>query len=140
MIVAAVTACWLALNFAFPNFDGIRSIVTRLIIHATILIGLWLGLSRTGFSVDTRVSVWFAIAIPFTLWLAVIWRLSFIGFFRPIPGSTGVPVLPIAIFAPVLFGLLLLMRPSALRQFLMPRRHPGSLAFRSIASSEAYSW
>ena len=110
MIVAAVTACWLALNFAFPNFDGIRSIVTRLIIHATILIGLWLGLSRTGFSVDTRVSVWFAIAIPFTLWLAVIWRLSFIGFFHSIPGSTGVPVLPIAIFAPVLFGLLLLMR------------------------------
>ena len=110
MIVAAVTACWLALNFAFPNFDGIRSIVTRLIIHATILIGLWLGLSRTGFSVDTRVSVWFAIVIPFTLWLAVIWRLSFIGFFHSIPGSTGVPVLPIAIFAPVLFGLLLLMR------------------------------
>ena len=110
MIVAAVTACWLALNFAFPNFDGIRSIVTRLIIHATILIGLWLGLSRTGFSVDTRVSVWFAIVIPFTLWLAVMWRLSFIGFFHSIPGSTGVPVLPIAIFAPVLFGLLLLLR------------------------------
>jgi hypothetical protein len=110
MIVGVVTACWLALNFVFPDFDGIRSVVTRLIIHAVILTGLWLGLSRTDFSVATRVTVWLAIAIPFTLWLAVIWRLSFIGFFRPIPGSTGVPALPIAIFTPVLIGLLLLMR------------------------------
>jgi hypothetical protein len=110
MIVATVTACWIALNFVFPNFDGIRTVVTRLIIQAVILTGLWLGLSRTDFSGATRVNVWLAIAIPFTLWLAVIWRLSFIGFFHPIPGSTGVPALPIAIFAPVLIGLLLLMR------------------------------
>ncbi len=110
MIVAAVTACWLALNFAFPYFDGIRNSVTRLIIHGAILIGLWLGLSRTGFSVATRVSVWLAIGIPFTLWLAVIWRLARAGFFRPIPGSAGVPPLPIAIFPPVLVALLLLMR------------------------------
>jgi len=109
-VMAAVTACWLAMNFVFPDFDGVRSVVTRLIIHAVILIGLWLGLSRTDFSGGTRVNVWLAIAIPFTLWLAVIWRLSFIGFFRPVPGSTGVPPLPIAIFAPVLIGLLLLMR------------------------------
>jgi len=110
MIVAAVTTCWLTLNFVFPNFDGIRSLVTRLIIHAAILTGLWLGLSRTGFSVATRVGGWLAIAIPYTLWLGLIWRLAFIGFFRPIPGSTGVPRLPIAIFLPVLIGLLLLMR------------------------------
>src|SRR5215468_10514261 len=110
MIVAAVTACWLTLNFVFPNFDGTRSLVTRLIIHAAILTGLWLGLSRTGFSVATRVSLWLAIQIPYTLWLTVVWRLAFTGFFRPIPGSTGVPPLPIAIFAPVLVGLFLLMR------------------------------
>src|SRR5262249_6802729 len=109
VIVAAVTACWLTLNFVFPNFDGIRSIVTRLIIHATILIGLWLGLSRTGFSVATRVSLWLAIQIPYTLWLTIVWRLAFTGFFRPIPGSIGVPPLPIAIFAPVLVGLFFLM-------------------------------
>src|SRR5262249_9966104 len=106
MIVAGVTACWLTLNFVFPNFDGIRSSVTRLIIHAAILTGLWLGLSRTGFSVATRVRLWLAIQIPYTLWLTVVWRLAF----RPIPGSTGVPPLPIAIFAPVLVGLFLLMR------------------------------
>ena len=110
MIVAAVTACWLTLNFVFPNFDGIRSLVTRLISHAAILSGLWLGLCRTGFSVATRVSLWLAIQIPYTLWLTVVWRLAFTGFFRPIPGSTGVPPLPIAIFAPVLVGLFLLMR------------------------------
>jgi len=77
LLVTAVAAGWLALNFVFPDFEtvGIRRVVTRVIIHAIILIGLWLGLSRTGFSVDTRVSVWVAIAIAFTLWLAVIWRL-----------------------------------------------------------------
>jgi hypothetical protein len=44
------------------------------------------------------------------LWLAVIWRLAINGTFRPILGSTRVPPLPIAIFAPVVVGLVLLMR------------------------------
>jgi len=110
MMVAAGTVCWLVLNFAFPSFDGTRSVVTRLLIHAVILTGLWLALSRTGFSLATRVGVWLAIEIPFTLWLTVIWRLAFVGFFRSVPGSTRVPPLPIAIFVPVLIGLLLLMR------------------------------
>ena len=112
LLVAAVTTGWLALNFVYPDFEtlGIRRVVTRVIIHATILIGLWLALSRTDFSSATRVVVWLVIAIPFTLWLAVIWRLAINGTFRPILGSTRVPPLPIAIFAPVVVGLVLLMR------------------------------
>lgn len=112
LLVAAVTTGWLALNFVYPDFEtfGIRRVVTRVIIHATILIGLWLALSRTDFSSAIRVVVWLVIAIPFTLWLAVIWRLAINGTFRPILGSTRVPPLPIAIFAPVVVGLVLLMR------------------------------
>jgi hypothetical protein len=112
LLVAAVTTGWLALNFVYPDFEtfGIRRVVTRVVIHATILIGLWLALSRTDFSSAIRVVVWLVIAIPFTLWLAVIWRLAINGTFRPILGSTRVPPLPIAIFAPVVVGLVLLMR------------------------------
>jgi hypothetical protein len=130
------------LNFVYPDFEtlGIRRVVTRVIIHATILIGLWLALSRTDFSSATRVVVWLVIAIPFTLWLAVIWRLAINGTFRPILGSTRVPPLPIAIFAPVVVGLVLLMRSKrALRLFSMLRRRLGLLVFRSIASLEAFS-
>lgn len=112
LLVAAVTASWLALNFVYPDFEtlGIRRVVSRVIIHATILIGLWFGLSRTDFSNSMRIVVWLVIAVPFTLWLAVIWRLAINGTFRPIPGGMGVPPLPVAIFAPVLVGLVLLMR------------------------------
>ena len=40
LLVAAVTTGWLALNFVYPDFEtlGIRRVVTRVIIHATILI------------------------------------------------------------------------------------------------------
>ena len=53
LLVAAVTTGWLALNFVYPDFEtfGIRRVVTRVIIHATILIGLWLALSRTTLAV-----------------------------------------------------------------------------------------
>jgi len=66
LLVTAVAA-GLALNFVFPDFEtvGIRRVVTRVIIHAIILIGLWLGLSRADFSSATRVVVWLAIVVPF---------------------------------------------------------------------------
>jgi hypothetical protein len=107
--VAVLTFLWLGLNFIFPALQptGIPSIVTRVVIHATILTGLWLGLARTTFDPGTRVKIWFVIAVPFTLWLAVVWGLAIEGAFRPRP---GVPALPIAIFLPVLVGLILLLR------------------------------
>jgi hypothetical protein len=112
LLVAAGDHGMASLEFRVSRFEtfGIRRVVTRVIIHATILIGLWLALSRTDFSSAIRVVVWLVIAIPFTLWLAVIWRLAINGTFRPILGSTRVPPLPIAIFAPVVVGLVLLMR------------------------------
>jgi hypothetical protein len=111
LLVGALTAGWLALNFLYPDFEtiGIRRVVVRVIIHTVILTGLWLGLSRTDLPGATRVAVWLAIAIPFTVWLAVIWGLAVNGTFRPVPGMR-VPPLPIAIFAPVIVGLVFLLR------------------------------
>ncbi len=91
---------------------------TRLGIHSAILIGLWLGLSRTDYSASKRVVIWLTIAVPFTLWLAVVWNLALNGVFQPNPGVVRVPKLPIAIFAPVIIGLLVLLRSKTMAKLL----------------------
>ena len=109
LFAVVFTALWLGLNLAVPELQatGIPSVVIRLLIHTTMLTGLWLGLARTDFDAGVRVKVWLAVAIPFTAWLAVVWWLAIDGAFRPRP---GVPALPVAIFLPVLLGLPLLLR------------------------------
>ena len=111
LLVGTVLAVlFVGINFAFPDLapTGIPTIVTRAVIHAAILGGLWLGLLRTDFWPGRRAAVWLAIAVPFTLWLAVVWDIAISGGFQPIPGLVRIPRLPIAIFAPVIVGVLLL--------------------------------
>src|SRR5258705_13970962 len=121
LLAVVLAAAWLGLNVAFPDLGppGIPAAVTRLIIHGIILVGLWLGLSRTDFTGGTRVGLWLAIAVPFTLWLALVWRLAVNGFFRAIPGVIRVPPpLPVAIFVPVVVALVLLMRSNRIASLL----------------------
>src|SRR5262245_45634516 len=75
LLGAAWTAAWLGLNAALTEFQdtGVSSVINRLIIHAAILTGLWVGLARTDFDSGTRIRVWVAIAVPFTAWLAIVW-------------------------------------------------------------------
>src|SRR5262245_52008164 len=84
-LAAAFTAVWLGLNVMFPELraTGIPSVVIRSVIHTTILAGLWVGLSRSNLQSGTRIEVWFAVALPFTAWLAAIWWLALDGAFRP---------------------------------------------------------
>jgi hypothetical protein len=107
----AFTALWFGFIVIFPEIQatGALSVITRVVIHTTILTGLWLGLARTDFDVATRIKVWLVIAAAFTAWLALVWWLAIDGAFRPRPGR-GVPAIPIAIFLPVLLGLPLLLR------------------------------
>jgi len=111
LFAVVVTVFWLGLNFALPELQatGIPSTVIRLVIHTTMLGGLWLGIAQTDFDGGTRIRVWFAIAVPFTAWLALVWWLAVDGSFRP-PPAGGVPALPLAIFIPVLVGVPLLLR------------------------------
>src|SRR5262245_58058188 len=76
--VAAFTVFWLGLNLTFPELreTGIPSTVIRLAIHTTILTGLWLGLARTDLPYGTRARIWLALAVPFTVWLAIIWSFA----------------------------------------------------------------
>lgn len=114
----ALAASWVGINLAFPGLapTGIPSIVTRLGVYATILTGLWLGLSRTEFSLNKRVIIWLGVAVPFTLWLALVWNLALNGVFRP--GAVRLPILPIAIFAPVAIGLFVLLRSKSIAAIL----------------------
>src|SRR5437868_5185583 len=75
LAVVLFTCAWLGINLAFPGLQatGIPSVVVRVIIHATLLVGLWLAIGRTGLDGTTRTTLWLAIAVPFTAWLAVVW-------------------------------------------------------------------
>jgi hypothetical protein len=116
----ALAASWVKINLAFPSLvpTGIPSVVTRLAIHVAILTGLWLGLSRTEFSASKRVIIWLGVAVPLTVWLAVIWNLAVNGAFQPLPGPARPPILPIAILAPVVIGLFVLLRSKSIAAFL----------------------
>ena len=120
LLGAVLAALWIGINLMFPGLapTGIPSVLTRLAIHAAILAGLWLGLSRTDFSMSKRITIWLAIAIAFTLWLAVVWAMAVNGAFQPIPGVVRLPRLPIAIFAPVIIGLFFLLRSKSIAAFL----------------------
>jgi hypothetical protein len=114
----ALAASWVGINLAFPGLapTGIPSAVLRLGIHLAILTGLWLGLARTEFSANQRIIIWLGVAIPFTLWLAAVWTLAINDFFQP--AVTGFPKLPIAIFAPVIIGLFVLLRSKSIAALL----------------------
>ena len=120
LLAALLAACWIGLNLLFPELwpTGIPMIFTRLLIFGTILIGLWLGLSRTDFAGGTRVALWLVIAVLYTLWMALIWGLALHGVFQPIPGVTVVSPVPFAIFVPVVIGLFLLIRSKHIAELL----------------------
>ena len=132
LLGAVLAALWIGINLMFPGLapTGIPSVLTRLAIHAAILAGLWLGLSRTDFSMSKRITIWLAIAIPFTLWLAVVWAMAVNGAFQPIPDVVRLPRLPIAIFAPVIIGLFFLLRSKSIAAFLDATPAPWLIALQ----------
>ena len=114
----ALAAVWLVINFLLPELGptGIPSTVVRLVIHGTILTGLWLGLARTDFSLNKRVAIWSAVAVYLTVWLAFIWYNAVNGAF--VPGASRVPRLPIAIFVPIIVWTIVLVRLKAIGTLL----------------------
>ena len=102
-------AFWLGLNYWVPQLQasGVPTMTVRLAIHIAIVLGLWLALERTALMPRLRLAVWLALVVPYTLWLAVIWSGAINGVFRP--GNTP-PLLPFAIFLPVIVGVPILLR------------------------------
>ena len=116
--LAPLTAFWIALNYWVPGLQasGVPSMATRLAIHIAIVLGLWLALERTELSPRRRLGVWLAVVVPYTLWLSVIWSAAISGVFRP--GSSTLPLVPLAIFLPVIVGVPILLRSKRIGEVL----------------------
>ena len=113
-----LTALWIALNYWAPGLQasGVPSTASRLAIHIAIVLGLWLALERTELPPRRRLAVWLAVVVPYTLWLAVIWSAAINGAFRP--GNSTLPLVPVAIFLPVIVGVPILLRSKRIGEVL----------------------
>jgi len=116
--LAPLTAFWIGLNYWLPALQasGVPSTATRLAIHIAIVLGLWLALERTGLTQRQRLGLWLAVVVPYTLWLAVIWSVAVNGVFRP--GNNTPPLVPLAIFLPVIVGAPILLRSKRIGEVL----------------------
>jgi hypothetical protein len=149
LLVPAITlaAAWIGFNLALPGLAAAfaSASIIRLAVYATVLAGLWLGLARTDLSGRERITLWLAVAVPFTLWLALIWDLALHDVFRSVPGVSQVPPpLPVAIFLPLLLVLPLLMvgsrRVAALIDAMPPGWLIGVQAFRIFGGVFLVGW
>jgi len=116
--LAPLTAFWIGLNYWVPALpaSGVPSIAGRLAIHIAIVLGLWLALERTELSPRRRLGVWLAVVVPYTLWLSIIWSVAITGVFRP--GNSTLPLVPLAIFLPVIVGVPILLRSKRIGKVL----------------------
>src|ERR1700746_1421149 len=81
------------------------------------------------------------VMIPFTLWLALIWGSAINGVFRG--GVAPVPLLPFAIFLPVIVGTPIMLLSKRMGQVLdaMPASWPIALqAYRVLGSAFLIGW
>jgi hypothetical protein len=116
--LAPLTAFWIGLNYWIPGLQasGVPTATVRLAIHIAIALGLWLALERTELAPRRRLYVWLAVVVPYTLWLAVIWSAAINGVFRP--GNNTLPLLPLAIFLPLIVGVPILLLSERVGQVL----------------------
>src|SRR5260221_8063656 len=112
------TVLWTCLIYWLPVLpeSGLPALAVRLMVHGLIAVGLGHGLERTGLTPGKRRTTWLAIMVPFTLWAAVAWTAAINGVFRT--GVSPLPLLPSAIFLPVIIGAPLLLLSKRVGQLL----------------------
>ncbi len=112
------TVLWTWLIYSLPVLldSGLAALAVRLMVNGLIALGLWLGLERTDLAPGQRRTTWLAIVVPFTLWAAVAWTGAINGVFRI--GALPLPLLPLAIFLPVIVGAPLLLLSKRVGQLL----------------------
>ena len=116
--IVPFTALWTWLIYALPVLpeSGLPALAARLMVHGLIALGLWRGLELTDLTPGQRSATWAAIMIPLTLWAAVAWTAAINGVFRA--GASPLPLLPLAIFLPVIVGAPLLLVSKRVGQLL----------------------
>jgi hypothetical protein len=113
-----LTVLWGWLIYQLPSLveGGVPAMAARLMSYGLIALGLWLGLERTNLGPPQRCTTWLAIMVPFTLWAAIAWTAVINGVFRT--GVSPLPLLPAAIFLPVIIGAPLLLISKRVGQVL----------------------
>jgi hypothetical protein len=103
------TVLWTWLITALPVLpeSGVPALAVRLMVYGVIALGVWLGLEKTDLTLNQRRTTWLAIMVPLTLWATIAWSAAINGVFRT--GASPLPLLPLAIFLPVITGLPLLL-------------------------------
>jgi len=116
--IVPLTLLWTLLIYWQPNIPagGVPTTAARLLTYGLIGVGLWLGLESTDLTWGQRRATWLAVMIPYTLWLAVAWSAGVNGVFRA--GASSLPLLPLAIFLPVIIGAPLLLLSKRVGQVL----------------------
>lgn len=117
--MAPIAAVWVALTFAVPsiNTGGVPMVISRLVVHVFIALGLWLGLERTELTASQRRATWLAVMIPLTLWLAVAWSAAINGAFSA-GGALSIPPLSFVRFLPTIIAVPILLRSRRIGQVL----------------------
>src|SRR5712672_4200541 len=112
------TVLWTWVIYSLPVLleSGLPALAVRLTVHGLIALGLWLGLERTDLTQGQRRTTWLAIMVPFTLWAAVAWTAAIDGVFRT--SASPLPLLPLAIFLPLIIGAPLLLLSKRVGQLL----------------------
>jgi hypothetical protein len=107
--IAPLTVLWTLLVYWQPAISnsGVPTATARLMTYGLIGLGLWLALESTDLTAGQWRTTWMAVMIPYTLWFAVAWSAAINGVFRT--GASPLPVLPMAIFLPVIIGAPLLL-------------------------------
>jgi hypothetical protein len=116
--ITPLTLLWTLLIYWEPAItaSGVPTTAHQLMAHALIPLGLWLGLERTTLTARQRCATWLAVVVADTLWLAVTWSAAINAVFGA--GATRLPLLPLAIFLPVLIGAPLLLWSKRVGQVL----------------------
>ena len=116
--IVPLTGVWILLIYWQPIIpaSGVPTTAHQLIAHGLIAVGLWIGLESTDLTPDQRCATWLAVMIPDTLWFAVAWSGAINGVFHT--GASPLPLLPLAIFLPVIIGAPLLLLSKRVGQVL----------------------
>jgi len=112
------TVLWTWMIYSLPVLpeSGLPALAVRLMVQGLIALGLWLGLESTDLTPGQRRTTWLAVVVPLTLWAAIAWTAAINGVFRT--GASALPLLPSAIFLPVIIGAPLLLLSKRVGQLL----------------------
>jgi hypothetical protein len=139
--IAPPTLLWILLICWQPAItaSGVPATAVRLIVYGLKGVGLWLGLESTDLPPGQRRTTWLAVMIPYTLWMAVAWSAAISGVFFTGALPPPLPLLPLAIFLPVIIGAPLLLLSKRVGQVLdaMPASWLVALQFYRVLGSWA---